>query len=95
MPTKRKTHHMQGSGILGDILGGIHSAVKSSGVLSNLAGRIPVVGGIAGGLTKQLGYGKKKRRHHHGKGILSDLVGLVGLGRKHRGAGKRKSVIKA
>ena len=101
MPTQTQVRQLRGAGFLGDILGGIHSAVKDSGVLSKLVGKIPIVGGLGGGLVKQLGYGKRKKRApkkvHHGAGILGDLIGMVGLGhaKAHKGRGRKtRSVIK-
>ena len=95
MPARRKTgvrrkRNIRGAGWLSDAFNSVKNAVtkivpfvKQNQLLSKglaYAGH-PVLGGVAG----KLGYGRKRRvgrPRQRGRGPISDLTGMFGLGRK-------------
>ena len=84
MPRKR-SKGQSGKGFL-DAIG---RAIKSSGIISSLAGELPIVGGVAkAGIRGLTGFGAPRRMK--GKGILSDVLSMAGLGKRR---GKRSVLL--
>ena len=115
MVGKRRVRRVRGMGFFGDLWSGIKSVgsavlpvanevLKKSGLVSQGLSMIPGVGGIASGLARSAGYGRKRRK---GRGALNDMLkksGIVSTGlqfvptvgpiasmiAKSQGYGKRK-----
>ena len=115
MVGKRRVRRVRGMGFFGDLWSGIKSVgsavlpvanevLKKSGLVSQGLSMIPGVGGIASGLARSAGYGRRKKR---GRGAFNDMLkksGIVSTGlqfvptvgpiasmiAKSQGYGKRK-----
>jgi hypothetical protein len=85
---RKPKRNQRGKGFFGDVFNGLKNAVssvvpfvKDNKLISKglaLAGH-PVAGGVAG----SLGFGRRRKpRIQRGRGPISDMVGMFGLGRK-------------
>lgn len=83
---KRRVRRVRGMGFFGDLWSGIKSvgsavlpianeALKKSGLVSQGLSMIPGVGGIASGLARSAGYGRRRKR---GRG-LNDMLKKSGI----------------
>jgi len=87
MVGKRRVRRSRGMGFFGDLWDGIKSVgsavlpvanevLKKSGLVSQGLSMIPGVGGIASGLARSAGYGRRRKR---GRGALSDMLKKSGI----------------
>ena len=87
MVSKRRVRRTRGMGFFGDLWSGIKSvgsavlpianeALKKSGLVSQGLSMIPGVGGIASGLARSAGYGRRRKR---GRGALNDMLKKTGI----------------
>lgn len=89
--TTRSRARLQGGFSLGDIL----KVAKDTKIISNVLGAIPnKYAQTAGQVTGALGFGKPKRprKKQSATGIISDVAGMLGLGKRKprkKGAGKK------
>jgi hypothetical protein len=83
---KRRVRRVRGMGFFGDLWSGIKSvgsavlpvaneALKKSGLVSQGLSMIPGVGGLASGLARSAGYGRRRKR---GRG-LNDMLKKSGI----------------
>lgn len=87
MVGKRRVRRVRGMGFFGDLWSGIKSVgsavlpvanevLKKSGLVSQGLSMIPGVGGIASGLARSAGYGRRRKR---GRGALNDMLKKSGI----------------